>query len=391
MQNTNKLAENILYKAIRLGASDIHIEPREDTCVIRARIDGLLELIEQLPMQYHSTIITQLKVQSNMDIAEKRIPQDGRWSIRMDNETVDLRLSSLPTIYGEKIVVRVLPRDTNFLSLEDLNFTETNLELFQNIYNRSHGLVLITGPTGSGKSTTLYATLSKLNQSTSNIITVENPVEYRISGINQVNVNRKAGLDFASGLRAIVRQDPDIIMIGEIRDRETASMAVQAALTGHLVLSTLHTNTACGAVNRLLDMGCEQYLVASALRGVVAQRLVRRLCPHCRSFDTATGAELHYLGLSDHAAIKTWHANGCEHCRGTGYKGRIALHEILPASNQLSDIIVKGKGEDALQSYCEQMGAHSLYSDGCAKAISGFTTLQELWRTGIRQEEKVNA
>ncbi len=392
MQVTNKISEQILYKAIDLGASDVHIEPREETVVVRARIDGLLETIDQFPLQYYSTIITQLKIQSNMDIAEKRIPQDGRLSLTLHGERIDFRLSSLPTICGEKIAVRVLPRHSRFLELEDLNFTETNTELYHTIYNQPHGLVLVTGPTGSGKSTTLYATLDKLNQNTSNIITVEDPVELRMQNINQMNVNKKAGLDFATGLRAIVRQDPDIIMVGEIRDSETASMAIQAALTGHLVLSTLHTNTACGAVNRLLDMGCERYLVASALRGVLAQRLVRQLCPHCKKYEPATAVELNYLGLSADSNIGVWHAVGCEYCRGTGYKGRLALHEILPANPNLTDIIALNEGgEKALKQYCVEHGAHSLYDDGCSKAIAGFTSIQELWRAGIAQEGEANA
>ena len=277
-----RLLDGIIVQGLEAGASDIHLEPGMERNRVRYRIDGVLQQAQRIPMERHAALISCVKLMAGMDIAEKRKPQDGRSQVTHSGKKIDLRISSLPTIQGEKIVIRVLNSEANQLRLEDMGFTGDNLARYRTMYKASYGLVLITGPTGSGKTTTLYATLQELNQPERNIITVEDPVEYRMEGMNQVSVNVKTGMTFANGLRSILRQDPNIIMIGEIRDRETAEIAIQAALTGHLVFSTLHTNTAAGAVTRLLDMGIEPYLAASALRGVVAQRLVRKLCPVCK-------------------------------------------------------------------------------------------------------------
>ena len=279
--NNGKLAQQLLEEAIRNKASDVHVEPLAKEVRVRMRIDGLLQELCRLPQSSYSSLVSQLKVLSSMDIAEKRVPQDGRWQLSYAGRSIDLRLSTLPTINGEKVAVRILDQEQGMRRLEDLGMSAQNLKTYRGLLAASHGLFLFTGPTGSGKTTSLYATLRELQQEGLNLVTVEDPVEFKLEGINQVAVNRKAGLDFATGLRSLVRQDPDIIMVGEIRDRETAAMAVQAALTGHLVLSTLHTNSAVGAVARLLDMGLEAYLLAAALRGVLAQRLVRRICSHC--------------------------------------------------------------------------------------------------------------
>ena len=281
VMNNGKLAQQLVEEAIKNKASDVHVEPLAKEVRVRMRIDGLLQELCQLPWSSYATLVSQLKVLSGMDIAEKRVPQDGRWQLNVEGRTIDLRLSTLPTIRGEKVVVRILDREQGLRRLEDLGMSAANLRIYRQMASAAHGLLLLTGPTGSGKTTSLYATLQELEREGLNLVTVEDPVEFKLEGINQVAVNRRAGLDFATGLRALVRQDPDIIMIGEIRDQETAAMAVQAALTGHLVFSTLHTNSAVGAVARLLDMGVEPFLLAAALRGVLAQRLVRRLCPHC--------------------------------------------------------------------------------------------------------------
>lgn len=305
----NKLAENLLHLALAQGASDMHIEPDGQGVRVRIRVDGLLQQLCVLPRTQQSTLLTQLKVWSGMDIAEKRVPQDGRLLLEHEGSEVDLRLASLPTVNGEKLAIRFLQRQDNLLQLEQLQFSESNLQRYRQLFHQPNGLVLLTGPTGSGKTTTLYATLQELDAAAGNIITLEDPVEYKLAGINQVAVNRRSGLTFAAGLRSVVRQDPDVIMLGEIRDEETAAMAVHAALTGHLVLSTLHTNDAIGAVYRLLDMGIADYLLAAGLRGVLAQRLVRRPCRHCGERRLATAAELQYLGRR--------RMKGCKWCRLT--------------------------------------------------------------------------
>ncbi len=386
--NNGRLAQQLLEEAVLRGASDMHVEPMEKDVRIRLRIDGLLQEAARLPLSCYSPLITQLKVQGGMDIAEKRVPQDGRWQLACHNRLIDLRLSSLPTIKGEKMAVRLLDQKHGLLSLEELALSAENMQLYRRMYTAPNGLLLITGPTGSGKTTTLYATLQALKQEGLNLVTIEDPVEYKLSGINQVAVNRKAGLDFALGLRALVRQDPDIIMIGEIRDAETASMAVQAALTGHLVLSTLHTNSAVGAVVRLLDMGVEPYLLAAALRGVLAQRLVRRLCPQCAFDVAATVMERSYLAVEQHTELELRHGRGCELCRGQGYHGRLALQELFPVDEYMAELISANVGRAALLSHAQDLGWRSLYEDGRQKALVGLTTVQELWRAGIEREER---
>ena len=375
--NNNKLAWSLVEQAVAADASDLHLEPMRDAVRVRIRVDGLLRELVRLPLAAHSTLVTQLKVAANMDIAEKRVPQDGRIALELDGRSVDLRLSTLPTTLGEKIAIRLLAQQ-ELLQLEELGFTQENLACYRRLFTQPNGLILLTGPTGSGKTSTLYATLAELDAATRNIITLEDPVEYSLPGINQVAVNRRSGMTFAKGLRAIVRQDPDVIMLGEIRDEETAGIAVQAALTGHLVLSTLHTNSAAGAVYRLLDMGIAPYLLAAALRGVVAQRLVRRLCPACRRQRTATAAEHGFLG-----AATVWEQQGCEQCHAAGYRGRVAVQEVLPLTTSLQQLVLQRAPVEELEQAARAEGLRSLAEDAAVKALDGLTTVQELWRVGI--------
>ena len=379
--HNGKLAQQLLEEAINSRASDVHVEPLGREVRVRMRIDGLLQELCRLPWSSYTTLVSQLKVLSGMDIAEKRLPQDGRWQLNVAERVIDLRLSTLPTITGEKVVVRILDQEQGVRRLEDIGMSSANLRRYRQMYGAANGLLLLTGPTGSGKTTRLYATLQELKQEGLNLVTVEDPVEYKLEGINQVAVNRKSGLDFATGLRALVRQDPDIIMVGEIRDRETAAMAVQAALTGHLVLSTLHTNSAVGAVARLLDMGVEPYLLAAALRGVLAQRLVRRICAHCAASYTPSPQELRFLAPTAPALLRR--GEGCEHCRGTGFCGRLAVQELLPVDEYMGDLISAGAGKAALLSHGASLGWRSLYADAVDKVLAGQTTVSELWRVGI--------
>ncbi len=390
-----RLLDGIIVQGLEAGASDIHLEPGTERNRVRYRIDGVLQQAQRIPMERHTALISCVKLMAGMDIAEKRKPQDGRSQVSHSGQKIDLRISSLPTIRGEKIVIRVLNSEANRLRLEDMGFTGENLTRYRTMYKASYGLVLITGPTGSGKTTTLYATLQELNQPERNLITVEDPVEYCMEGVNQVAVNTKIGMNFANGLRAILRQDPNIIMIGEIRDRETAEIAIQAALTGHLVFSTLHTNTAAGAVTRLLDMGIEPFLAASALRGVVAQRLVRKLCPVCKKkymADKATwewkrfrspafeGNKGDEMKLQDGLAL--YRKSGCDACRQSGYRGRMAVHEVLPVTAVLKDKIICGASEQELWNAAktEFPGISSLKEDGMQKVKLGITSVQELLR-----------
>ena len=375
--NNNKLAWSLIEQALAAGASDMHIEPVQDAVRLRVRVDGLLQELTRLPRSAYSTLVTQLKVAANMDIAEKRVPQDGRVSLELAGRKVDLRLSTLPTTLGEKVAIRLLAQQ-ELLRLNELGFTQANLHCYRELFAQPNGLILLTGPTGSGKTTTLYATLAELDARTRNIITLEDPVEYSLEGINQVAVNRRSGMTFAKGLRAIVRQDPDVIMLGEIRDEETAGIAVQAALTGHLVLSTLHTNSAAGAVYRLLDMGVPSYLLAATLRGVVAQRLVRRLCPECKALREATVIEQKMLGES-----RQWQVTGCEHCHETGYKGRVAVQEVLAMTPQLARLVLARAPEQELEQAARNAGWTSLDDDALTKVRQGLTTTSELWRVGL--------
>lgn len=375
-----KFVNNLLEFALEQKASDIHIEPLERVTRIRLRIDGFLYTALEVASSYHNAIVSRIKIISSLDIAEKRLPQDGRVDVDVSGRKVDLRIATLPVMYGERVVIRVLEKNQVLLDLASLDFSEANLEAYEKIISAPNGMVLLTGPTGSGKSTTLYATLAQLNDEAKNIITIEDPVERTIEGVQQIAVNNKAGLTFATGLRSILRQDPNIIMVGEIRDQETARIAVQSALTGHLVLSTLHTNNAVGAVTRLLDIGIEPFLVAAALRGVVAQRLVRRICPNCREVYPVSQAELAILGCEPSSGVKLYRGRGCEKCNHTGYKGRMAIQEVLPVTSELQNLFIKGAEEEILLTQASANGFATLRQDCIAKVLAGQTTVEELLR-----------
>ena len=379
-----RLLDSIIVQGVKENASDIHLEPGPETGRIRYRIDGVLQQMQKIPAVRHKALVSCVKLMAGMDIAEKRLPQDGRSQVTVEGRLIDLRVSSLPTIAGETLVIRILDGETQKLRLSELHFTPENLALYRSMYRSSYGLILLTGPTGSGKTTALYATLMELNSPERNIITIEEPVEYCIDGLHQVPVNIRTGLTFAKGLRSILRQDPNIIMVGEIRDRETAEISIQAALTGHLVFSTLHTNTAAGAITRLLDMGVEPYLLASALRGVVSQRLVRTLCPHCKQSYVADHSawECGYLALSGTEKKTLYCEKGCPVCHGTGFKGRIAVQEVFPIGEKVKEKIMKG----AMETELLQTVQHSfptfrtLQEDGRRKALEGNTSPGELLR-----------
>lgn len=373
-----RLVNSIIQHAIRLDASDIHIEPMDETLRVRFRIDGELQEIMRTSKAALSAIVTRIKIIGQMDIAEKRIPQDGRVEINMDGKDIDMRLSILPTVDGEKIVIRLLGRSTSLISKKNLGFTQENLEVFDQLIKNPHGIILICGPTGSGKTTTLYTALAELNKPKTNIVTVEDPVEYHLEGVNQVQVNTKAGLTFASGLRSILRQDPDIILIGEIRDAETAQIAVRSAITGHLVFSTIHTNDAVSAVARLVDMGIEPYLLASSMVGVIAQRLVKRICNNCKTAYRPDHQELLMLKLREPQPLHK--GAGCQACNFTGYSKRIAIHEIVPINKDIRELITRGASVDQLRAAAARYGMVSL-RDNCARLVlEGITTTEELIR-----------
>ncbi|OIQ10973.1 GspE/PulE family protein [Neomoorella thermoacetica] len=376
-----RLVNSFIQQAIQTRASDIHIEPQEGEVRVRLRVDGLLRELTRLPLGVLSSLISRIKIMAGMDIAEKRLPQDGRFQFTLGKRSVDLRVSSLPTVYGEKIVLRLLDQEAMLLPLDDLGFLPAIKERFESLIHSSYGMLLITGPTGSGKTTTLYATLNILSSPEKNIITIEDPVEYLLPGINQVRVNPKAGLTFASGLRSILRQDPDIIMVGEIRDRETADIAVRAATTGHLVLTTLHTNDAAGAVTRLLDMGVEGYLVNSSLIGVVAQRLVRRICPHCREMYEPEPGSPERAWLP--GAERLWRGRGCENCHYTGYANRTAIQEVLVMNEELRRLVAAKAPATALKEAAVAGGMVPLIDDGLEKARQGITTVSEVLRVSL--------
>jgi type IV pilus assembly protein PilB len=371
-----RLVNSVIQHAIRSRASDIHIEPFDKHLRIRFRVDGELQEIMQSAKAAHAAIVTRIKIMGKMDIAEKRVPQDGRVEMSLDGKDVDLRISILPTVYGEKIVIRLLGRSDLVMSKEQLGFSETNIVLFDSIIKSTNGIILVTGPTGSGKTTTLYAVLRELNKINKNIITVEDPVEYRLEGINQVQVNTKAGLTFANGLRSILRQDPDIIMIGEIRDGETAQIAVRAAITGHLVLSTMHTNDAASTVSRLVDMGVEPYLVSSSVVGVTAQRLLRRICPECKTSYQSDRAEMDVLRVRE--PITLYKGTGCSNCNHTGYRGRIAIHEIMQVTGQIRDLIDKRASMDHIRNVANKQGTTTLRDNSVELVRKGITTVDEL-------------
>ena len=380
-----KLINAMLSEAIKEGASDIHIETFEKELLVRFRIDGVLREVIRPNRKLSSLLVSRIKVMAQLDIAEKRVPQDGRISLLIAGRAVDVRVSTMPSSHGERVVLRLLDKNNARLNLEQLGMTEANRKVFSQLIKKPHGIILVTGPTGSCKSTTLYAGLMEINSRDRNILTVEDPIEFTIEGIGQTQVNPKVNMTFARGLRAILRQDPDVVMVGEIRDVETAQIGVQASLTGHLVLSTLHTNTAAGAITRLEDMGVEPFLLSSSLLAVLAQRLVRTLCDDCKQPYQASAEELAYVADGDVAGGATlYRAVGCENCNHTGYRGRTGIHELLVVDERVRELIHNGHGEQAIEKYVRQHQP-SIRDDGLAKVLAGKTTLEEVLR--VTREE----
>ena len=381
-----KFVNLLITQAIQDRASDIHIEPTERDLRVRFRIDGVLHEVMRSPRNIQSGVISRLKIMADINIAERRIPQDGRMSVASSGSKIDLRVATLPTVWGEKVVMRILDNSTAMLSLSDLGFSEANYERYAKSFTKPYGMLLVTGPTGSGKSTTLYSTLNIVSTPDKNVITVEDPVEYRIAGINQVQTNVKAGLTFASALRSILRSDPDIVLIGEVRDHETAQIAIEAALTGHLVLSTLHTNDAPSAISRLIEMGIEPFLVGSALDCVLAQRLARRLCAKCKEPYTPTPQALRTARFpwQDGEPLPTlYRAAGCSNCSKTGYRGRLALHEVMVVSEAIERLAVERASAEAIAQVARAEGMRGLREDGLEKVAAGVTSLEEIFRVVV--------
>ena len=374
-----KLINAMLSEAIKEGASDIHIETFENTLQIRFRVDGVLREVLKPNKQLASLLVSRIKVMAKLDIAEKRIPQDGRISLKIGGRAVDVRVSTMPTGHGERVVLRLLDKNAARLNLRDLGMADDIRESFSKLIEKPHGIILVTGPTGSGKSTTLYAGLSQIDSKERNILTVEDPIEFAIEGIGQTQVNTKVDMTFARGLRAILRQDPDVVMVGEIRDLETAQISVQDSLTGHLVLSTLHTNTAAGAVTRMEDMGVEPFLLSSSLLGVLAQRLVRTLCPYCKESHLPDGEEQKLLSLPQNNTQPIYRAIGCAECNNKGYKGRTGIHELLTVDDTVRELIHNGQGEQAIEKFIRK-STRSIRRDGFNKVMLGETTLEEVLR-----------
>lgn len=379
-----RLVNTIISQAVKLKASDIHIEPFEKHVRIRYRVDGELREVMTPAKATHSALVTRIKIMGKMDISERRIPQDGRIETIIDNNFIDMRISVLPTVYGEKVVIRLLDRSGIVVDKKELGFTDYNLERFDKIIKSPEGLILVTGPTGSGKTTTLYAVLKELNQIEKNIITVEDPVEYRLDGVNQVQVNTKAGLTFASGLRSILRQDPDIVMVGEIRDTETAEIAIRAAITGHVVLSTVHTNDTASTVSRLVDMGIENYMVSSAVVGVVAQRLVKMVCPKCGDHHESTEEEMKILKIQEPVSVRK--GKGCNACNHTGYLGRTAIHEIMHIDREIRSMVNRNAGVDELQDHAIKRGMKTLQESAKDLVLAGVTTVEEMVKVTYQME-----
>jgi general secretion pathway protein E len=380
-----RLVNMILFNALKMRASDVHFQPFPDRLQVRYRIDGVLYDMEAPPKKVQDAILSRLKVQGGMDIAERRMPQDGRATVKIGDSDVDIRISSVPTSHGERIVLRLLDKSARLYELGEIGLEADNLRMVDDYIQYQHGIILVTGPTGSGKSTTLYAALQKVNSSQMNVITLEDPIEYQIAGISQIQINEKKGLTFARGLRHVLRQDPDIMMVGEIRDVETARIAIQAALTGHLVYSTLHTNDAASTVTRLVDIGIEPYLVASSLICVIAQRLVRRICPDCKEETSPTPEELRDLkliGLSMDAFPngRVWHGRGCPSCFNTGYIDRTGIYEILPVEETLKDQIIERRSSSVIKKAAIERGCRTLRMDGAMKVTRGVTTAAEVLR-----------
>ncbi|OGR02475.1 MAG: hypothetical protein A2520_03950 [Deltaproteobacteria bacterium RIFOXYD12_FULL_53_23] len=370
----------MILQAVLSGASDLHLEPTETKVRIRLRVDGLLRQVKEFPLEMHAPLVSRIKIISQLDIGERRKPQDGRCEIPVSGRDIDIRVSVLPLSKGEKVVMRLLDKSKVKIDLAALGFEDAQLAQFERHITRPHEIVLVTGPTGSGKTTTLYAALHRINNVDRNVITVEDPVEYELAGVNQVQVNRKADLTFANALRAILRQDPDVIMIGEIRDPETAEIAIQSALTGHLVLSTLHTNDAAGAIARLVDMEIPPFLIATAVGMVVAQRLVRRLCPHCREAFTPPAAVQQEMGLAYNTQLIIYRPKGCPRCDDNGFKGRLAVHETLSVSPAIEELIMSRASSHEIFYQAEREGMISLRRAGIAKVLAGHTSLDEVLR-----------
>ncbi|APH04219.1 GspE/PulE family protein [Bacillus weihaiensis] len=380
-----RLVNQMLQNAVQQKASDIHIDPQETKVLIRLRVDGVLKNERTFPKHMQSVLTARLKIMANLDITEHRVPQDGRIKMHIDFHPIDLRVSTLPTVYGEKIVMRILDLGSTLNDLNKLGFNSLNQKRFMNLIENPTGIVLITGPTGSGKSSTLYAALNHLNSEAVNIITIEDPVEYQLEGINQIQVNSNVGMTFAKGLRSILRQDPNIIMVGEIRDRETADIAVRASLTGHLVLSTLHTNDSLGTITRLMDMGVEPFLVASSLTGVVAQRLVRKVCRDCATEQPPTKREMEIFAKRGLSIDKIIRGRGCGTCNMTGYKGRLAIHELLVLNDEMKRVIMNNESLSKLRELATKNKTIFLIDDGLLKVKQGLTTTEEILRVAVAE------
>ena len=383
-----KLVNLMLFEAVKAEASDVHVQPYEDRLVVRLRIDGVLFDAYTLPRSVLEEMVSRVKVMGKMNIAEKRLPQDGRATVQVGDGVVDLRISSVPSSHGERIVIRLLDKSARLYTLSELGMGEQTYGEYRSLIGVEHGLVLVTGPTGSGKSTTLYASLSEINSKRANILTLEDPIEYQLDGISQIQISEKKGMTFASGLRSVLRQDPDIVMVGEIRDQETAVLAIQAALTGHLVFSTLHTNDAASAVTRLLDLGIEPYLVASSLVGVMAQRLVRRVCPSCATYDGELLRGLRRLDIDEHVVNTSCMrvGAGCEHCRETGYRGRVGLYELLMVDESIRELVQKrATAAQIKQEAIGSVGMRPLRESGIEKVLAGVTTVDEVLRVTMRE------
>ncbi len=378
-----RLVNLIINHALERRASDIHIEPFENRLIVRYRIDGVLHETESPPRRLSAAVISRIKIMANLDIAERRLPQDGRIKLRVQGKEIDLRVSTVPTMHGESVVMRILDKGGVALDFAALGFDDSNLKVFLDLLSQPHGVLLVTGPTGSGKTTTLYTALDRLNQPDVKILTVEDPVEYQMPGINQIQVKPQIDLTFANALRSIVRQDPDVIMIGEIRDLETAQIAVQSALTGHLVMSTVHTNDAASTINRLLDMGVDDYLLTSTVIGIQAQRLVRRLCSHCKTPYFPVDEVVEQMGLkrfSKAARVQLYHAKGCEHCGHTGYYGRECIMEVLPITDNLRSVVMRHGTASEMRQAAVSEGMETMYENGLKKAVHGVTTIEEVLR-----------
>ncbi len=379
------IVEMILKRSIRERASDVHIESEQNEVRVRFRVDGILFEAMKLPKELELSVVSRLKIMAKMDISERRIPQDGRIEFQIDRRDIDLRVSTLPTIFGEKIVIRILDKSSVTKNLDMLGFSKGHLEDLRKLIKKPTGMIFVTGPTGSGKTSTLYAALNEINSMDKNIVTLEDPVEYQLKIINQVQVNTGVGLSFARGLRSVLRQDPDVIMIGEIRDRETADIAIEAAMTGHLVFSTLHTNSAAGTINRLFDMGIENFLISSSLLGIVAQRLVRELCPHCKKKNVLSGHELLEFNLDVNKEYEVYKAVGCKKCKNTGYMGRTVISEVVTIDESIRELINRNESISEIKKVLKNLNIKSIICDGIEKVLKGITSIEEVLR--VAQDE----